>query len=197
MKQPLLILILILSIAQNANAQIAMLKATGLLLPHNGGGNIIFDGGVEVKIKGQWTGQVSFSSSKATNYTYNREKTIIAPQLRYYFKKDAWLKSPYLGLVLQKNDGKDDKIDDNDWTDFKFTTYSKFGVGFILGHHIKIRKNFGIDLHLGLLREKGDNIIRVEEHDRKHIMPKNYTYMEKGAVNNRVFWGFNFYFAIN
>lgn len=195
MKQ--LLLILILSIAQNANAQVAMLKATGLLLPHNGGGNIIFDGGVEFKIKGQWTGQLSFSSSIATNYTYNCEKTIVSPQLRYYFKKDAWLKSPYMGFVLQHHVGKDDEIDDSDYVDFKYTSYTKYGAGIILGHHIKVYKNFGIDLHLGVLREKGDKTIKVHEQARNHLMPKDYTYMEKGAVNNRVFWGFNFYFAIN
>ena len=195
MKQ--LLLILILSISQSSNAQIAMLKATGLLLPHNGGGNIIFDGGVEVKIKGQWTGQLSFSSSIATNYTYNREKTIVSPQLRYYFKKDAWLKSPYMGFVLQHHVGKDDEIDDSDYVDFKYTSYTKYGAGIILGHHIKVYKNFGIDLHLGVLREKGDNTVKVEEHSTLHTNPKTYTYMEKGAVNNRVFWGFNFYFAIN
>ncbi len=195
-KKQLLLFALSFLFLQNTNAQVAMLKATGILLPNAAGSSIILDGGIEFKIKGHWTGQVSFSSSKSHNYTYTREKTIITPQLRYYFKKDAWMKSPYIGLVFQQNIGRDDEIDDNYWTDFKFTSFIKYGAGVIMGKHIKVRKRFGIDIHLGVLREKGDKTVTVEEHDPKHTMPKNYTYLEHGAVNNRFFAGFNFYFAI-
>jgi Protein of unknown function (DUF3575) len=184
---------------QNTNAQIAMLKATGILNPINDNRHIgiILDFAVEAKIKGRLTGQLSVSSSKGYYNSAYREKLIVTPQLRYYFKKDSWLKSPYLGLVLQKNVGKADVDDDNNWTDFKYTSFTKYGAGLMIGQHIKVRKNFGIDIHLGFLREKGDNMVRVEEHDPKHVMPKNYTYFEKGAVNNRFFAGFNFYFAID
>lgn len=198
MKTKILVLLFALSFLflQNINAQVAMLKATGILIPYGNSGIVIFDGAIEFKIKKQFTGQVSFGYSKSANYTYNREKTIITPQLRYYFKKDAWMQSPYIGLVFQQNTGKKDVFDDSDYVDFIYTSFTKFGVGLMLGKHFKVRKRLGIDVHLGVLREKGDLTIKVVESSRLHTVPKNYSYMENGAVNNRFFAGFNFYIPI-
>lgn len=181
---------------QNTNAQFMILKGTGIFDNGNDSPFIILDFGVEVKIKGQLTGQLSVGASALYYDSAVREKLIVTPQLRYYFKKDAWMKSPYIGLVFQQNIGNVDEFDDYGKVDFKYTTFTKYGAGVILGTHIKIYKRFGIDLHMGVLREKGDLTIKVIESSTLHTMPKNYTYIEYGAVNNRFFAGFNFYFAI-
>ena len=178
-KQRFLILILICLFSQNVNAQIAMLKATGIFA-FNDCGSIILDFGVEVKIKRRLTGQLSVGTSYGYYNSACRGKQIVTPQLRYYFEKDVWLKSPYIGLVFQQNIGSVNVSDDYGKVDWKYTSFTKYGAGFILGHHIKIYKRFGIDLHIGVLREKGDLTIRVEEHAPIHTMPKNYTYFEKG-----------------
>lgn len=196
-KKQLLLFALSILFLQNTDAQIAMIKGTGI---SDDGSNdresIILDFGVEVKIKGRLTGQLSVSSSKGYYNSAYREKRIVTPQLRYYFKKDAWTKSPYIGLVFQQNIGKVDVYDDYGKVDFKYTSFTKYGAGVILGTHIKIYKRFGIDLHIGVLREKGDLTVKVKESSHLHPMSKNYTYLEHGAVNNRFFAGFNFYFAI-
>ena len=196
MKTQKLLLIFISSFLflQNINAQYLMFKGTAALVVADLSVLLILDTGIEIKITEQFTGQLSYSKSYFGNgYTRRREKTIWTPQLRYYLKKDSWSTSPYIGILLQKHVGRNEEFDDTSVYDHKIVTFKRLGAGFIFGHHIKIYKRLGIDIHIGALGEKGDESTMVTAYPSRQVTVDK---VEIGKTNARIFAGFNFYLAI-
>lgn len=173
-------------------SQFAMLKGAVMLIPEPSYG--VADAGIEFKVSKSISLEASYSVRMYGNYD-GFYKDVLSFQSRYYFKGKRWNQSPFVGLVVQKfnrNDGAETYIERDD---LRYETYEthKQALGVILGHHFKIYKRLGLDIHGGFVRQKGDETYRL--YNANSLQPKEFLY-KKDVVGTRPFAGLNLYFAI-
>ncbi len=197
-KQPFLILILSFLFLQNIQSQsFAMFKLGGLLLPDYG---YILDGGMEFRLAPHWSTQLSVSTTQVSSDGLSIDKIIVTPQLRYYFKKDSFQKSPYFGVVLQRHKAVlgEELVNENRQTiGWQAEDFTKYGIGLILGGHKKIYKRLGFDIHIGGLLEMGDVTTETYYWDVfGRVKPPNTSILEKNKLTVRPFFGLNLYWVV-
>jgi hypothetical protein len=150
-----------------------------------------YDLGFEANIYKKWTGQVSFTTLKGGGAVYNKQ--LWAFQIRHYWKND-WTNSAYGGLLVQNHflnrvfmtETRPNPLEKFDEVE------KKWGAGFIIGGQPRIAGRFGLDIHIGLLFQKG-----TIETAYTHFDPKlDYVKTENTAIKTRLFWGMNLYIAL-
>ena len=192
MKTRRLILFIISSLLllQNLQSQSFLFKVGGKLGLITGT-NLVIDSGIELQFRKHLGVQFSY-----TNIFYESEsgysfQILSTPQLRFYHRNNEWLQ-PYCGLILQKH------YMDSDLSQYNGNglgvNFTKYGVGIIVGQHLKVYKSIGFDFHLGFLREKGD--VRTTKYFRDNTTSSKTNTTEKGKLTERLFWGINLYFNV-
>ena len=201
MKSKYLFLVFIFIFLQNIQSQSVMLKLGGLIFPTGEDLGYILDGGIEFRLSSHWSTQLSVSTTQVRSEGKSIDKVIVTPQLRYYFKSESFQKSPYFGIVLQRHKAVlgteliNEQSRPHGW---QTETFTKYGVGLILGGHRKIYKRLGFDIHVGGLIEIGD--INTEKGYWSVLgstTPTNTSILENNKVTPRPFIGFNLYWAFS
>ena len=102
----LLLPIFLIIICLNSNyAQVVALKATGFAAGADAT-ILLADGGIEFYFKKHWGAQLAYSFLEFSSESRYRNKKIITPQLRYYFKENGWRRSLYTGILAQIHNQK-------------------------------------------------------------------------------------------
>ncbi len=173
-------------------SQFAMLKGAVMLIPGPSYG--VADAGIEFKVSKSVSLELSYSVRMFGIYD-GFYKDVLSFQSRYYFKGKRWNQSPFVGLVIQKFHRKDGAETYIKRDNLKYETYEthKQALGVILGQHIKLYKRLGLDIHGGIVYQKGDETYRL--YNANSTNPKEFLY-KKNVVGTRPFAGLNLYFAI-
>ncbi len=173
-------------------SQIVMLKGAVILIPEPSFGAA--DAGIEFKVSKNISLELSYSISTRGNYDHF-DKDVLSFQSRYYFKGKRWNQSPFVGLVIQKFHRKNAAETYIERDNLKYETYEthKQALGVILGQHIKIYKRLGLDIHGGVVYQKGDETYRL--YNSIPFKPIEFL-NKKNVVSTRPFAGLNLYLAI-
>lgn len=166
-----------------------MIKISGLPIPTD---SYIFDKGIEIKLKNQWTVQFSHSARRYSSDEGSLKKQVFTPQIRYYFEKKNWHQSTYCGLVLQKHTEQNSEAiyeQAHKYIGDETQQFTKFGAGLITGIQLG-GKVFGGDFHIGVLTEKGNDTTV------KETIGIGKTTTIVNQFKARVFWGFHVFLAI-
>ena len=173
-------------------SQTVMIKGALMLIPGPSYG--VADAGIELKVSKNISLELSYSIRMRGDYDHF-DKDVLSFQSRYYFKGKRWNQSPFVGLVIQKFHRKDGAETYLERDNLRYQTYEthKQAVGVILGQHIKLYKRLGLDIHGGIVYQKGDETYRL--YNANSLKPKEFLY-KKNVVGKRPFAGLNLYFAI-
>lgn len=191
MKKLLLPIFTILICLNSNYAQVAALKATGFAAGAEAT-IVLADAGIEFYFKKHWGAQLSYSFLEYSTESRYRNKKVITPQLRYYFKENGWRKSLYTGILAQiHTQNMSDELPGSypfPWEDINF---KKVGFGILGGSQLIIIKRFGIDVNAGLIVQGGNEKRTLYEYS-----PSKTTITEKNVVNARPFFTLNFYLML-
>ena len=165
-----------------------LIKAGAFFFP-----NSVYDLGFETKIAKKWTGQVSFTKSSDLFSEYSdSDKHLWAFQVRHYLKSN-WANSLYSGLVVQKY-SKDEKIYYVTHPELSTATSvdKRWGGGLIVGYQFKIFRRLGLDIHGGLIAQRG----KKETTEVYKVTKPNSVENETITFKLHPFWGVNLYMAL-
>lgn len=168
-------------------AQKIIVKGSGILLPgYNSIG--VYDVGVEYVINKNITAQLSYSQA-FNDGEIGIKRRIWTPHLRYYFKENRSLKSPYISWLIQNNKTNkwSDAIENNNVV-YRQKQYKKWGTGIMMGWQLPIWNRLGADFHIGYMGYYG------KEYKTENITTV-WKYTESFEVNFRPIVGANLYFA--